>query len=121
MKALELSEHKGPIEDSAFTHAINALDTMLSNTTQNAPLLSSHPSSNPSGPQDLTIPTVSIACPPRPKKNGRPRKNSLKSWKANSKLEKEYRRGEQPDQLQDVEDNAMVNKTRCISDLLQVT
>lgn len=66
---------------------------------------------------------MSISCPPRPKRTGRPRDTSLKSWNKHSKLEKEKGRGNDEKLAKNKTDECayVTGKTTRLSDLMQVT
>jgi hypothetical protein len=123
MKALELSQSKGPIDDEAYADALRAMQNIVPSTQGDI-----YPNISPCGEVGRSIweetnVTESIACPERVKRAGRPRDTSLKSWKKHYKLEKENKRNEDKDieGPDERKQGARPAKTRRVTDLMQVT
>jgi hypothetical protein len=123
MKALELSQSKGPIDDEAYADALRAMQNIVP-SSQGDNYANNPPCSEVARSiLEATNVTKSIACPERVKRAGRPRDTSLKSWKKHFKLEKEKKRSEDKD-IEDPDASKQGNrtsKTRRLTDLLQVT
>lgn len=122
MKAIELSQTKGPINDEAYNEALRAMCSIV-------PVKQSSIGTVNSGANDETTsvcavsPELAIACPPRPKRTGRPRDTSLKSWNKHYKLKKDKRRvDDETNAIGDTsEEGGMPSKTTRLTDLMHVT
>jgi len=93
MKALELSRTKGPINDEAYSDALRAMESIVPVRQASIETINSAANDETS---NVCAPSheLTIACPPRAKRAGRPRDTSLKSWNTHYNLEKENRRNE---------------------------
>lgn len=122
IRALELSQTKHQLEDSKLNEALRTLDNIIGTRDTQENEEGGDPNSETNNfladSEQLTL-----SCPPRPKRSGRPRDTSQKSWTKHNKLEKETRRPTivENEENREGTSNKTAMKTRRVSDLLQVT
>lgn len=121
MKALELSQAKGPIDDEAYTDALRAMESIVPCRQSSIEMVNSTATDDACSVFGISH-GLPIACPMRPKRAGRPRDTSLKSWKKHDKLEKDTRRKqEETKAVGDTnEEGNRPSKTIKLADLMHV-
>lgn len=122
LRALELAEGKDPIDDMEFSDTMQGLHNMLQIQKQTASQQLEEYQEPDSDTLAIPREPISLACPPRPKRSGRPRDTSLKSWNKHAKKSKQSSstKEDKEQEIITTEDGTPCLKTRRVSDLIQV-